>query len=216
MAATRIPIARYLKPRVPERPKFNNWSFGSNGNQASGFIKNAYFNGLGRQVNQLQRVTIKFCKFGGVARGVREFIERDIVDFSRKYPGVVVYLKPRRKAAPVVVTEYLNGNEHWMTLKNMSREEVGGWLEHHVTRSGEGIKRYRKPSHSDWPTIQGFWTPFMNMPTDLNISTFPNEERSQFKLPLPSATEQLLKLEEENKLKSMILSEHPSNSDQKH
>ena len=63
-------------------------------------------NGLGRFIPQLMRITIKFCKESPKSQGVREFIEKDIVEFAKKNPGTAVYLKPRRHRAPVVVAEY--------------------------------------------------------------------------------------------------------------
>ena len=63
-------------------------------------------NGLGRFIPQLMRITIKFCKESPHSTGVREFIEKDIVEFAKKNPGTAIYLKPRRHRTPVVVAEY--------------------------------------------------------------------------------------------------------------
>lgn len=72
----------------------------------SGFIRAPLQNGLGRYIGQLQRITVKFCKTHGSSKGMREFIENDLVNFAKENPGVVVYVKPRRHRAPVVVGEY--------------------------------------------------------------------------------------------------------------
>lgn len=37
-----------------------------------------------RYVPQLQRITFKFSKHGGISKGVRDFIQEDVVDFARK------------------------------------------------------------------------------------------------------------------------------------
>ena len=63
-------------------------------------------NGLGRFIPQLMRITIKFCKESPTSQGVREFIERDIVEFAKQNPGSAIYLKPRRHRSPVIVAEY--------------------------------------------------------------------------------------------------------------
>ena len=63
-------------------------------------------NGLGRFIPQLMRITIKFCKESPHSTGIREFIEKDIVEFAKKNPGTAIYLKPRRHRTPVVVAEY--------------------------------------------------------------------------------------------------------------
>ena len=53
-------------------------------------------NGLGRFIPQLARITLKFCKNDGGSHGVRQFIQQDVVQFSKANPSCVVYLKPRR------------------------------------------------------------------------------------------------------------------------
>lgn len=36
----------------------------------------------------------------------REFIEKDLLDFAQNYPGIVIYVKPRRHHSPHLVAEY--------------------------------------------------------------------------------------------------------------
>lgn len=72
----------------------------------SGWVSAPLANGIGRYVPQCQRMTIKFCKSKGDSKGIRDFIEHHLVDFATRYPGTVVYLKPRRHRGPVVVAEY--------------------------------------------------------------------------------------------------------------
>ncbi len=74
--------------------------------QPSEYINSNLHNGVGRYVCQLQRVTFKFCKEHASSRGIREFIEHDLVDFARNNPGVVVYLQPKRHRIPKISAEY--------------------------------------------------------------------------------------------------------------
>lgn len=80
--------------------------------QPSEFINTNLENGLGRYVCQLQRVTFKFCKENPGSRGIREFVENDLVDFAKKNPGIVVYLQPKRHRRPKIFAEYC-----WFTKK---------------------------------------------------------------------------------------------------
>lgn len=152
-----------------------------------------------RQVGQLQRITLKFCKTTRQSKGVRDFIEQDLIDFTNKNPGVVVYLKPRRFKTGVVVGEYLDGSYHWQSFHKMTREEVKLWLEFMTTRSGQAIQVFIKEHKVDWPSTQGPWHPFLNKPTELNVSTFPNEKRSRFIPKKQSATDELIKIHQELK-----------------
>lgn len=72
----------------------------------SGFIKTPLQNGLGRHINQLMRVTLKFCKNHGGSKGMRDFIETHLENFARANQSVVVYVKPRRHRSPVIVGEF--------------------------------------------------------------------------------------------------------------
>ena len=76
---------------------------------------------------------------------MRQFIQQDVVQWAKKNPSTVVYLKPRRhrccqppekpystsvspnlriSRSPVLVAEYLNGERHWQSLHNFSCDEV--------------------------------------------------------------------------------------------
>lgn len=47
----------------------------------------------------------------------REFVEREVTDFARRNPGVVIYVNPRPCAVPRIVAEY----------REWGRVRVGGW-----------------------------------------------------------------------------------------
>lgn len=162
--------------------------------KARTFIKAPLYNGIGRYVCQLQRLTLTFCKTHGSSRFMREYIESELVNFARDNPGVVVYLKPRRHRDPYIVAEYLNGQRDMMRVNGITASELVKWVDHFRTRSGEPIARINKYHRTDHPSIQGFWTPFTNRPTEQNLAKFPNEELSEFKSVFATATEQLQQL----------------------
>ncbi|XP_023221726.1 39S ribosomal protein L43, mitochondrial-like [Centruroides sculpturatus] len=166
----------------------------SNATIPSDFLRSVLQNGVGRYVCQLKRVTLKFCKSHGGSKGVREFIETELIDFARQNPGTVVYLQPRRHRGPVISAEYLNGNKDWLYCQNYTRDEVRKWLEYMKNKSGLPIVRIRKYHHTDSPSIQGVWHPFIHKPTHLNLAKFPCPERSEHYTPALSATEQLLQI----------------------
>lgn len=168
-------------------------------------------------VCQLQRLTIKFCKNSHSSRGVRQFIESSLLDFSRKNSGVAVYMKPRFHRTPVIVAEYLNGQRQWMNIRNFSATEINWWLEILRTRfyflykksfnliflsfrSGYELTQLLSNNNVLTPSVQGVWNPFLNKPNDLLQKEFPNEERSAFISDRKSATMQLLEMMEKFKV----------------
>ncbi|CAG2066908.1 unnamed protein product, partial [Timema podura] len=166
----------------------------------SGFPRAPLQNGIGRVVLQLQRITFKFCKNHGASRGIREFLETDLIDFSKNNPGIVVYVKPRRHRSPNLTVEYLNGERQVINCHNFSREEVSKWVTLLRTQSGNPTIRYRKLWHTDSPSIQGPWTPFTNRRPELNLAQFPRVFKSKQEERDESETEEHEEITEEEEI----------------
>ncbi|XP_054016677.1 39S ribosomal protein L43, mitochondrial [Hylaeus anthracinus] len=151
--------------------------------------------GIGRYVCQLQRVTLKFCKNHGASLGIRKFIENNLIDYAKDNPGVVVYIKPRRHRNPVVKAEYLNGESHWMCVANYTREDIVQYMELLRTQYHDGTSlRLIKLWRTDFPSIQGPWTPFTFKDPSLNLAKFPDEKLGEYMKKRPTATEELIRL----------------------
>lgn len=140
-----------------------------------GFIKaNAPLkNGLGRFIPQLMRITIKFCKESPKSAGVREFIEKEIVQFAQENPGTAIYLKPRRHRSPVIVAEYLNGERHWQSLNKLNQEQISEWMDFYKNSSGKEYLVQTKYEYTENPSIQGAWHPFVNADPEIAVAKFP-------------------------------------------
>ncbi|CAH4034377.1 39S ribosomal protein L43, mitochondrial [Pieris brassicae] len=174
----------------------------------TGFVRAPLQNGVGRYVCQLQRIVFKFCKSHGGSRGLRDFIEQDLVDFAKNNPSVVVYLKPRRHRSAVVVGEYLNGDRVWMSVNQKTHSEITKWIENLRTQQGNLSEiRLRKYQYTDHPSIQGPWTPFTFKNPELNLAELPNVKFGENnRLPI-SATEQLRLMFEKQKLSDVKTAE---------
>lgn len=188
----------------------------------SGFIRAPLQNGLGRYIDQLQRVTIKFCKNHGSSKGMRDFIENDLVHFAQENPSVVVYVKPRRHRSAVVVAEYcklhnfyhpltpniyltilVNGDRNWMSARNQTREEIGKWLNLMRLKYGDtSVVRYRKHWQTNMPTIQGVWTPFTHRNPPNNLVLYPDQQLGEVLNKQQSATEKLLEIVKQQQIQA--------------
>jgi large subunit ribosomal protein L43 len=161
------------------------------------YVKSVLQNGMGRYLCQLQRVTLLFDKARNDSAGVREFIQEDLLNFASKYPGIVVYLQPKRNKAPYVVAEFLNGREASVHISNFNRIEVNQWMNYLRTRSGEPIHELMHMWRTESPSIQGIWHPFLNRPKENIVKTFPDVEQGKFVETEISATENVIKLAKE-------------------
>lgn len=157
-----------------------------------GYPQSVLKNGIGRFVVQLQRLTLNFCRTRYDSFGIRQFIEHDLLNFANANPGVVLYLRPIHMKSPYLIGEYLNGRRASVHVSNFDRAEVNRWVSYLRTRSGQRIVHFKVPQRTPYPSIQGFWNPFTNVPTDRNIIQYPNHEIGLYAPTDLTATERLL------------------------
>lgn len=67
----------------------------------------------------------------------------------------------------------VNGEDEYIGVSKMSRDEIAKWLNYLRTRPGVPEMKYLKMWHTDSPSIQGVWSPFINRNPVLNVIEFP-------------------------------------------
>ncbi|KAJ1140810.1 hypothetical protein NDU88_007148 [Pleurodeles waltl] len=145
----------------------------------SRFLQSVLQNGVGRYICQLKRLTLVFSKDARNSRGAREFIEENVVDFAKLNPGIVMYVTPQKCSHPKLIAEYLNGAVKEELITSKSAEEIVQLVQKMANQSGLDIIRIRKMYHTDSPSIQGQWHPFINKPTHLNVKAFDSVNQTQ-------------------------------------
>lgn len=69
----------------------------------------------------------------------------------------------------------VNGETHWMSVAAYTREDIVQWMELLRTQYHNGSShRLLKLWHTDFPSVQGPWTPFTFKDPSINRSIFPN------------------------------------------
>lgn len=121
-----------------------------------------------RGVFQLSKVTLHYCEVGGSSRAMREYIGNgQLASWATSHPHVSIEVKRRNGHHPYVHADYLTNSKsvlHQVSVKNYESwdlvEEVLVMLSN---RSGRKISKIIKPVLTDTPSIQGVWTPFLNL-----------------------------------------------------
>ncbi|XP_003389470.2 PREDICTED: 39S ribosomal protein L43, mitochondrial-like [Amphimedon queenslandica] len=119
-------------------------------------------NGISRYIRPLKRLTFNYCGKGGSSKGTRDYLNSHVIQLAKNHPEVAFYVRPRKYRHPRLVAEYLNGNSQIVSLKNMDPSEIQWHV--HLVCSSSGIKtqKLKKPWHTDNPSIQGTWSPFLH------------------------------------------------------
>lgn len=88
----------------------------------------------------------------------------------------------------------MNGYTEKVNIAGESQEVVCEWVGQLRGRSGVQIQRLIKNWHTDTPSIQGVWHPFLFKDTKLSVTDMRDKSLHEFKPLKKSATEKVLKL----------------------
>jgi large subunit ribosomal protein L43 len=122
-----------------------------------------------RGVTQLQKLSIVYCEHGGSSRAVRSYLGSKnghrLAAWAAAHPDTAVEVVVRNGRHPHVAARYrTQAVQHQVCVKNRrSWREIEAVLDQLANRSGRKIKRIVNPVVTDTPSIQGVWTPFLNL-----------------------------------------------------
>jgi large subunit ribosomal protein L43 len=121
-----------------------------------------------RGVFQLSKLSLHYCEVGGSSRAMREYLGNgQLTAWASAHPHVAIEVKRRNGHHPYVHADYLTSSKktlHQVSVKNYeSWDQVEQVLEMLSNRSGRKITKITKPVLTDTPSIQGVWTPFLNL-----------------------------------------------------
>lgn len=95
-----------------------------------------------------------------------------------------------------------------MSVHQKTHSEITKWIENLRTQQGNVSDiRLRKYQYTDYPSIQGPWTPFTFKNPELNVAELPNVKFGENNRLLMSATEQLRLMFEKQKLSDVQTAE---------
>lgn len=123
----------------------------------------------------------------------------------RKYYNSNVCLDIECECMLHILIYIVNGEREWLNCRNSSKDEILKWIELLKTQNGpSSAMRLRKMWHTNVPSVQGSWTPFLLRSPENSQLPFPNSELSIPTDVEESATEKLIKLFKEQQMLSNV------------
>ena len=118
-----------------------------------------------RGVFQLQKLRLYYCEHGGSSRAMRDFLgSGKLVDWATDHPHVEIIVQPRNGNHPYIRAAYrTQAATHQICVKNSTEEKIMDTVDKLHNRSGRKIKKMVKPVVTATPSIQGIWTPMLNL-----------------------------------------------------
>eukprot|EP00980_Cylindrotheca_fusiformis_P010988 scaffold2526_cov131-Cylindrotheca_fusiformis.AAC.4 len=122
-----------------------------------------------RGVFQLKKLSLFYCEHGGSSQAIRDFLASGrLLRWAEERPHLEVQVRVRNGKHPYVKGDYLtspNENAHQICIKSCQTQnpDIEGVLNQLYNRSGRKAKKFTKPVYTDTPSIQGVWTPSLNL-----------------------------------------------------
>jgi large subunit ribosomal protein L43 len=122
-----------------------------------------------RGVFQLQKLTVFYCEVGGSSIAIREFLASGkLHEWARDRPHLPIEVRVRNGHHPYAKGDYLNSPSetlHQICIKSNKAliPDIPGVLNKLYNRSGRKIKKLTVPIVTQTPSVQGIWTPNLNL-----------------------------------------------------
>lgn len=127
-----------------------------------------------RGVMQLQKLRLVYCEYGGSSAALRDYISSGkIIDWATNHSNAHVKVEVRNGKHPIVEGDYVTGRPKQVCVKNSTPKAIQQVMDMLYNSSGRKIAKLRKPVITATPSIQGIWTPMLNLkgekPFDIKI-----------------------------------------------
>mmetsp|Transcript_12192 Transcript_12192/g.19255 ORF Transcript_12192/g.19255 Transcript_12192/m.19255 type:complete len:137 (+) Transcript_12192:272-682(+) len=121
-----------------------------------------------RGVFQLNKLVINYCEHGGSSIAVRDYLASGkLVDWAKERPHLNINVRVRNGKHPYVQAHYESSPDvrHQICIKSsdVNQPNIPKVLYQLYNRSGRKITKFTKPLYTDTPSVQGVWTPALNL-----------------------------------------------------
>lgn len=122
-----------------------------------------------RGVFQLTKLYVNYCEYGGSSNMLRSYIGNGLLSkWATEHPHVDILVQCRNGHHPFIQGDYITNSKmtsnHQISVKNyQSYNDIEEVIDLLSNRSGRKITKITKQVLTDTPSIQGVWTPFLNL-----------------------------------------------------
>eukprot|EP00544_Gedaniella_sp_CCMP2646_P002883 CAMPEP_0202508260 /NCGR_PEP_ID=MMETSP1361-20130828/52155_1 /ASSEMBLY_ACC=CAM_ASM_000849 /TAXON_ID=210615 /ORGANISM="Staurosira complex sp., Strain CCMP2646" /LENGTH=132 /DNA_ID=CAMNT_0049142429 /DNA_START=62 /DNA_END=460 /DNA_ORIENTATION=- len=117
-----------------------------------------------RGVMQLTKLQLVYCEYGGSSAAMRDYIASGkIIDWARQHESVDVVVQVQNGKHPLIRGEYKTGFPKQVSVRNESIHRIETVMDMLHNSSGRKMTQLKKPVITATPSIQGVWTPMLNL-----------------------------------------------------
>ncbi|DBA03545.1 TPA: hypothetical protein N0F65_011446 [Lagenidium giganteum] len=114
---------------------------------------------------QLQKLTIRYCQYGGSSRYVRQLLaDERFLRFVEENPQVQFQTELKGARHPVLIGDYITNERKVVDVKNQDEKFVLQMMQRLRDTSGRKMTKMKRPVISKRPSVQGIWQPDIKFP----------------------------------------------------
>lgn len=92
-----------------------------------------------RGVRQLKELSIRYSDLDGSSRGIRAWMQENLVKFAATNPELLVSTEKRRNRHPCLTGRYVNGNTKVIGIKNLEVADINDQVLHLRNQIGRKV-----------------------------------------------------------------------------
>ena len=117
-----------------------------------------------RGVMQLTKLQLVYCEYGGSSAAVRDYISSGkIIDWARQSFACARFVQVQNGKHPLIRGEYKTGFPKQISVRNESIHRIETVMDMLHNSSGRKMTQLKKPVITATPSVQGVWTPMLNL-----------------------------------------------------
>ena len=92
-----------------------------------------------RGVRQLKELVIRYSDWDGSSRGVRAWMQKNLIPFAASNPDLTITALKKRNRHPCITGTYVNGNKKAIGIKNLDEDGVQQQINHLRNQVGRKV-----------------------------------------------------------------------------
>ncbi|KAK8802739.1 putative mitochondrial ribosomal protein [Blastocystis sp. subtype 4] len=121
----------------------------------------------------LDKLTFRYCTNGGSSAAIREWMKKNLIDFSKSNPQLKVVTSVVPNRHPILIGEYKNGLSRQICVKNMSQKDIWEHVMELRNTNGHKVSKVTQSVYTNNPSYQGVFDDYLRTDS-IKVKQVPN------------------------------------------
>ncbi|KAK8814731.1 ribosomal protein L51/S25/CI-B8 family protein [Blastocystis sp. ATCC 50177/Nand II] len=111
----------------------------------------------------LDKLTIRYCRNGGSSAAIREWMQKNLINFASSNPQLKVVTTPVNNRHPILIGEYKNGLTRQICVKNASQRDIWEHIQELRQTNGHKVTKVSQEVFTKCDSFQGKFDDYLRV-----------------------------------------------------